>query len=163
MGRIKFNVLVWALLLLALAPGAAYAQLETGQITGRVTDPNGAVVPGAAVSVKSVETGAERAATSDGEGAYAFTNLQPGLYDVSVQAQNFAKSTQRVQVTVGAKASLETTLSVTAITGEAVDVVAGAGVEVNTQNQELSNVVSGEQIRELPTITRNPYNLVQLS
>jgi hypothetical protein len=42
-------------------------------------------------------------------------------------------------------------------------VVDNAGVEVNTQNQELSNVVSGTQIRELPTVTRNPYNLVMLS
>jgi hypothetical protein len=153
---------VLAALLFALS-ATAFAQLETGQITGRVSDPNGAVVPGAAVVVKSVETGAERAATSDAEGAYTVTNLQPGLYDVTVTAQNFAKSTQRVQVTVGAKASLETTLSVTAIAGETVNVVAGSGVEVNTQNQELSTVVSGEQIRELPTITRNPYNLVQLS
>src|SRR5215208_6337360 len=162
MARIKFKVVVLAALLFAMS-ATAFAQLETGQITGRVTDPNGAVVPGAAVTVKSVETGAERAATSDAEGAYTVTNLQPGLYDVAVQAQNFARSTQRVQVTVGAKASLETQLSVTAIQVETVDVVAGSGVEVNTQNQELSNVVSGEQIRELPTITRNPYNLVQLS
>ncbi len=162
MARIKFKVMALAALLLALS-ATAFAQLETGQITGRVTDPNGAVVPGAAVAVKSVETGAERAATSDAEGSYTVTNLQPGLYDVTVQAQSFAKSTQRVQVTVGAKASLDTQLSVTAIAGETVDVIAGSGVEVNTQNQELSTVVSGEQIRELPTITRNPYNLVQLS
>src|SRR5215207_1039164 len=162
MARIKFKVLVLAALLVALS-ATAFAQLETGQITGRVTDPNGALVPGAAVTVKSVETGAERAATADAEGSYTVTNLQPGLYDVTVQAQSFAKSTQRVRVTVGAKASLETQLSVTAIEGETVDVVAGSGVEVNTQNQELSTVVSGEQIRELPTITRNPYNLVQLS
>jgi hypothetical protein len=162
MARIKFNIMAFAVLLVALS-ATAFAQLETGQIAGRVTDPNGAVVPGAAVVVKSVETGAERAATSDAEGAYAVTNLQPGLYDVTVEAQSFAKSTQRVQVTVGARASLDTQLSVTAIPGETVDVVANAGVEVNTQNQELSNVVSGEQIRELPTVTRNPYNLVQLS
>ena len=162
MAKIKFKVVVLAALFVALS-ATAFAQLETGQITGQVTDPNGALVPGAAVVVKSVETGAERAATSDAEGAYTVTNLQPGLYDVTVQAQSFAKSTQRVQVTVGAKASLETQLSVTAIEGEVVDVVAGSGVEVNTQNQELSTVVSGEQIRELPTITRNPYNLVQLS
>ena len=162
MAGIKFKVVVLAALLFALS-ATAFAQLETGQITGRVTDPNGAVVPGAAVTVKSVETGAERAATADAEGAYTVTNLQPGLYDVSVEAQNFAKSTQRVQVTVGAKASLETALSVTELTGERVDVVAGSGVEVNTQTQELSEVVSGEQIRELPTVTRNPYNLVQLS
>ncbi|MET0650667.1 MAG: TonB-dependent receptor [Pyrinomonadaceae bacterium] len=162
MARIKFNIMAVAALLFALSV-TTFAQLETGQITGRVTDPNGAVVPGAAVTVKSVETGAERAATSDAEGVYTFTNLQPGRYDVTVQAQNFAKSAQRVQVTVGSKASVETQLSVTAIEGETVDVIAGSGVEVNTQNQELSNVVSGEQIRELPTITRNPYNLVQLS
>lgn len=162
MARIKFKVMALAVLLLALS-ATAFAQLETGQITGRVTDPNGALVPGAAVTVKSVETGAERTATADAEGSYTVTNLQPGLYDVTVQAPSFAKSTQRVQVTVGAKASLDTQLSVTAITGETVDVVAGSGVEVNTQNQELSTVVSGEQIRELPTITRNPYNLVQLS
>jgi hypothetical protein len=162
MGRTKFKVMAFAALLFALS-ATAFAQLETGQITGRVTDPNGAVVPGAAVSVKSVETGAARDATSDAEGVYTVTNLQPGLYEVSVQAQSFAKSTQRVQVTVGARASVETQLSVTAIEGETVDVIAGAGVEVNTQTQELSNVVSGEQIRELPTITRNPYNLVQLS
>jgi hypothetical protein len=163
MARIKFKSMFLGLLLVAALGPAASAQVETGQITGRVTDPNGAVVPGAAVAVKSVETGAERAATTDEEGAYTVTNLQPGLYDVSVQAQNFAKSTQRVQVTVGAKASLETQLSVTELKGEQVVVVAGAGVEVNTQTQELSNVVSGEQIRALPTITRNPYDLVQLS
>src|SRR5918999_875786 len=162
MARIKFKVLVLAALLFALSV-TAFAQLETGQITGRVTDPNGAVVPGAAVTVKSVESGAVRNATADEEGVYSVTNLLPGLYDVSVEAPNFAKSTQRVQVTVGARASLDTQLSVTAITGETVDVVAGSGVEVNTQTQELSNVVSGSQIRELPTVTRNPYNLVQLS
>src|SRR5918997_2322416 len=162
MTGIKFKVLLLAALL-SLFGATAFAQLETGQITGRVTDPNGAVVPGATVTVKSAETGAERTATADEEGVYSVTNLLPGLYDVSVEAQNFAKSTQRVQVTVGARASLDTQLSVTAITGETVDVVAGAGVEVNTQTQELSNVVSGEQIRELPTVTRNPYNLVQLS
>ncbi len=162
MARIKFKVMALAVLLLALS-ATAFAQLETGQITGRVTDPNGALVPGAAVTVKSVETGAVRNATADAEGSYTVTNLQSGLYDVTVEAQNFAKSTQRVQVTVGARASLETQLSVTAIQGETVDVVAGSGVEVNTQTQELSNVVTGEQIRELPTITRNPYDLVQLS
>ena len=124
MARIKFRVVVFAALLFALG-ATAFAQLETGQITGRVTDPNGAVVPGAAVSVKSVETGAERAANSDAEGAYTVTNLQPGLYDVTVEAPNFARSTQRVQITVGARASLDTQLSVTAITGETVDVVAG--------------------------------------
>ncbi len=143
--------------------GTAFAQTETGQITGKVTDPNGAVVAGAASRSRSVETGAQRTATTNDEGIYAITNLQPGVYEIAVQAANFAKSTQRVQVTVGAKASLDTTLSVSEISTATVNVIDSAGVEVNTQTHELSNVVSGTQIRELPTVTRNPYNLVQLS
>src|SRR4030095_3677207 len=159
-GGLAFLSVVIAVVMLA---GSAFAQSETGQITGRVTDPNGGLVAGAAITLSSAETGTQRTATTNDEGVYAITNLQPGVYEITVQAANFAKSTQRVQVTVGAKASVETTLSVSALSTATVDVIDNAGVEVNTQNQELSNVVSGTQIRELPTVTRNPYNLVQLS
>lgn len=148
---------------IAMMAGAAFSQSETGQITGKVSDANGAVVAGATVTLHSAETGAQRSATTNDDGGYAITNLQPGVYEITIEAANFAKSTQRVQVTVGAKASLETVLSVSALSTETVNVVDTAGVEVNTQTHELSNVVSGTQIRELPTVTRNPYNLVQLS
>ena len=140
-----------------------YAQTETGQIIGKVFDPNGALVNGASVLVKSVATGAERTATTTNDGTYVVTNLQPGLYDVTVNTSGFAASTQRVQVTVGSRTTVDTTLSVSAVGGETVTVVASSGVEVNTQTQELADVVSGTQLRELPTITRNPYALVQLS
>jgi hypothetical protein len=148
---------------IAMMAGAAFAQSETGQITGKVTDTNGAVVAGATITLHSAETGAQRTATTNDDGVYAITNLQPGVYQITVEAANFAKSTQRLQITVGAKASLDTTLSVSTLSTETVNVVDTAGVEVNTQTHELSNVVSGTQIRELPTVTRNPYNLVQLS
>ncbi len=150
-------------LLLALFVINAAAQTETGQIIGKVIDPNGAVVSGATVNVKSIATGAERTATSQSDGSYAITNLQPGIYSVSVKANGFAISSQKVNVAVGAKISLETTLSVTAITAATVDIVAGSGVEVNTSHQEVSDVVTTKQITELPTLTRNPYALVQLS
>ena len=159
--RKDFRYFLALALCAALALSAA-AQTETGQISGTVKDPNGALIPGAAVTVKSVETGAERTATSNEEGAYTVTNLQPGLYEVTVRAQSFAASTQRVQVTVGARAAVETTLSVTQA-AETVDVVAGGAVEINTQTQEVSNVVSGTQIRQLPTLTRDPYALVGLA
>ena len=157
---VAFLAVVFVIAMMAVT---ALAQTETGQITGKVTDPNGALVAGAAVTLTSVETGAQRTATTNDDGIYAITNLQPGVYDIAVQAANFAKSTQRVQVTVGAKASLDTTLSVSEISTATVNIIDSAGVEVNTQTHELSNVVSGTQIRELPTVTRNPYNLVQLS
>jgi hypothetical protein len=159
--RRDFRYFLALVLCASLSFGAA-AQTETGQISGTVKDPNGALIPGAAVTVKSVETGAERTATSNEEGAYTVTNLQPGLYEVTVRAQSFAASTQRVQVTVGAKAAVDTTLSLTQA-AETVDVIAGGGVEVNTQTQEVSDVVSGTQIRQLPTLTRDPYALVGLA
>jgi len=154
---------VVALFVLAMFSGTALAQTETGQIIGKVADQNGAVIAGAGVSVKSTGTGAERTATSGSDGIYIITNLQPGIYAVTVKAKGFADSTQQVNITVGAKVGLDTTMSVTAITGNVVEVVAGGGVEVNTTHQELSDLVSGKQVTELPTLTRNPYALVVLS
>ena len=151
---------VFAVLVMA---SAALAQSATGQIVGKVTDPNGAVVSGATISVKSVDTGREMTATSDNEGSYTITAMQPGLYDVVVQSGNFKASNQRVQVTVGSKVSVDTQLALTDVTGASVSVIASEGVEVNTQSPELSNIVSGTQIRELPTLTRNPYDLIGLA
>ena len=149
-------------LCLGLAAVSAFGQAETGQIKGNVVDPNGAVVPGATVTIKSVSTSAERTATADSDGAYTVTNLQPGLYDVTVKGGSFEATTQRVEVTPGARVSLETKLGLQKVSGE-VTIVSEAGVAVNTSTQELSNVVSGTQLRELPTITRNPYALVAIS
>ncbi|MGH9968193.1 MAG: carboxypeptidase regulatory-like domain-containing protein [Pyrinomonadaceae bacterium] len=143
--------------------GSAVAQTETGQITGRVLDPNGAAVAGASVTVKSVSTGAERAVTANDEGSYTVTNLQPGQYDVTAQGGSFAAATIRVEVSAGGKLSVDNRLGLQAVAG-AVNVVAGeGGIQVNTSNQELANTISGKQLRELPTITRNPYALVGTS
>ena len=151
-------------MLLSFGPVAAFAQTETGQITVKATDAQGAVVPGAAVSVKSAGTGAERTATTNEEGVATITNLQPGLYDVTVTGgSGFAPFKQQAQVSVGTRLSVEAALSPTGST-ESITVVAGeGGVEVNTQTQQLADTVSQRQITELPTLTRNPYNLVGIS
>lgn len=161
-GQIAISFLVVAVALMLLAT-ATSAQTETGQIVGKVTDPNGAVVSGASITVKSVDTGREVTATSDAQGSYTVTALQPGLYDVTVTSGNFKPNTQRVQVTVGSKVSLDTQLSLTEVAAGTVSVVANQGLEVNTQNAEVSNLVTGTQIRELPTLTRNPYDLVGIA
>ena len=159
-GALGFLSVVFAIAMMA---GAAFAQSATGQIVGKVTDPNGAVVTGAKVTAKSVDTGREATATSDEQGSYTMTALQPGLYDVVVAAGNFKASNQRVQVTIGSKVSVDTQLALTEVTGETVSVIASEGVEVNTQTAEVSNIVTGTQIRELPTLTRNPYDLIGLA
>ncbi|MEN3334969.1 MAG: hypothetical protein V7641_4334 [Blastocatellia bacterium] len=145
-----------------LLPLTVFAQ-ESGQISVKVTDPSKAAVAGAVVTVKSVERGTTLTANTNEEGVALVTGLQPGQYDVTATGSGFAPFTQRAQVTVGAKLSLEAELSAQA-KSESVNVVAGeGGVEVNTQNQELSNVVSQKQITELPTLTRNAYDLVGIS
>ncbi len=148
--------------LFVFAAMAVQGQTETGQIIGKVTDEKGAVVPGASVTIKSVATGAERTATSGDDGSYIVTNLQPGVYEVTTKGGSFAPATQRVEITPGARVSLDTPLGIQAVSGT-VTVTAEGGVAVNTSTQELSTVVSGTQVRELPTITRNPYSLVAIS
>jgi hypothetical protein len=143
--------------------GVALAQTETGQITGTVSDPQGAVVAGATVTVTNNDTGAIRTSQTTGEGTYLVPSLQPGNYDVKIESSGFAARTVPVRVTVGTKVTVDVELVVSG-GGEAVDIVAGdQGVQVNTENQVLATVVTEKQIKELPTLTRNPYVLVQLA
>src|SRR6266550_6865136 len=156
------SIAIATLFLLVIA-SSAFAQAEAGAISGKVTDPQDRVVPGATVTVKSVASGAERTTTTDDQGTFNVPSLQPGLYDVTIKAGQFAESTQRAQVSVGGTVSLETKLSTQAVAAN-VDVVAGqGGVEVNTTDQQLSDVINQQQVRELPTLTRNPYDLVGIA
>ena len=82
-GAVGFLSVVFAIAMMA---GATIAQSATGQINGKVTDPNGAIVAAANITVKSVDTGRETTAISDNDGTYTITALQPGLYDVTVKA-----------------------------------------------------------------------------
>ena len=149
-------------IMLVLCFVSAFGQNEAGRISGKVTDPNGALVVGATVKVKSLEVGTERSATTDVVGFYKISNLQPGLYEVTVKARGFAPRTQRAQVTVGTVTTVNAGLTVTPVKSEET-VIGSGGVEVNTQNQQLADLISGRQVRELPTITRDPYDLVSLS
>ena len=138
----------------------AAAQTDTGRLVGKIEDPNGAVVSGATVRVKSVATGREVTTTSDNEGVYTVVGLLPGFYDVTVESGSFQPNTQRVQVTVGSNVTLETKMALTEVSGGTVNVVASEGLSVNTQTAEVSNIVTGTQIRQLPTLTRNPNDLI---
>jgi outer membrane receptor protein involved in Fe transport len=150
-------------LMVLMGPASALGQGETGQIVVRATDAQNAVLAGATVTVKSLSTGATRTGTTNSDGVITVTNLQPGRYEVTVQGSGFAPFSQQVEVTVGAKLSIEASMAAQA-KGETVTIVAGeGGVEVNTQTQQLSDTVSQKQITELPTLTRNPYALVAIS
>ncbi|HYE72323.1 MAG TPA: carboxypeptidase regulatory-like domain-containing protein, partial [Blastocatellia bacterium] len=157
------RVLCTLLCLILFTVGLAYGQNETGRLVGKVVDPNGATVAGATVTIKSVDTGISREMTTTQDGFYTVAGLQPGEYDLTVRATGFADRTQRIEVGVGSAKTVETQLSVTPVTGETTVTPGSGGVEVRTLNQQLSDPISGRQIRELPTVTRDPYELVNLS
>ncbi|HUS10744.1 MAG TPA: carboxypeptidase regulatory-like domain-containing protein, partial [Pyrinomonadaceae bacterium] len=160
----RFAAAVFAtVILITMICAAVNAQTETGQISGKVTDPQNGVLANASVTVKSTRTAVERTTMTNAEGVYTVTNLQPGTYDVTVSGGGFALSTQRVEVTVGGKSSADVQLSLSEIRTENVTVVSGGGAEINIQDQQLSNLVTATQLRDLPSLTRNPYDFVSLS
>lgn len=133
-----FRILIVSLIVFPLC---AFAQQETGQIIGTVIDQNGAVVPSASITVTSVERGNQVNVQTSSEGAYVIPNLQPGLYDVTVKAQGFQDKTERTQVTVGAKLTVNTQLGVAGTSNNIVDVVAGGVAEINTTDQQISKPI----------------------
>ena len=160
----SFNRRVVTLLLsLAMLSFWAFAQTETGQISGTVTDPTGAVVTGAKVLVVSTATGAARTTTSNSSGEFAVTNLEPTTYMLTVEGSNFQKFVQQIKVTVGSRNQVPVSLAVQSGSATIEVTADSTDVKVETQTQELSQVVSSEQMTELPTLTRNPYALVGTS
>ncbi|MCL6506107.1 MAG: carboxypeptidase regulatory-like domain-containing protein, partial [Bryobacteraceae bacterium] len=151
---------VWLIGLVALVLTALplAGQVETGQIVGTVTDPTGAVVPNAKVTVRAQATQVTRSATTNEAGLYTFTNLLPGDYEVTVEASGFSTQRRPVTVAVGARATVDFRLEVGRT--ETVVEVAATAVQVNTATQTLGVVIDRQAIVELPSLTRNPYDFV---
>ncbi len=147
---------------LAAAP-SLFAQVDTGKVTGTVTDQSGAVVSGAQVTARNLGTNQSRSIKAAGNGTYDFEGLQAAQYEISVAASGFETYTQQVEVTVGGHPTVDVKLNVGQGT-EKVTVSAGeGGVEVNTSSQELSQIIGTEQVAQLPSLTRNPYDFVGIS
>ena len=96
------------LLLLVLLATSAFAQSNKGAIVGTVKDPNDALVSKAQVKVVSVKTGEERTAETSDDGTFTVTNLEPGAYNVTVEASGFqAVTVQAVQVETNSRLPLD--------------------------------------------------------
>jgi outer membrane receptor protein involved in Fe transport len=157
---VRFSLAV-ALVALAAAYAPAWAQIETGRISGTVADASGGVIPGVTVTAKSVNTGFTRETVSDAEGAYVIANVTPDTYEVTFMLSGFKPAARRVNVSVGATVAADVRLEVGGLT-EKVEVVA-VQETIDTRTGEFRTTVSGRQLTELPTLTRNPYDLVALS
>jgi len=147
--------------LMMMSVGLCSAQ-STATLSGTVTDPSGAVVPGAHVKVHSVATGIDRVVTTDGAGIYGVPSLQPGLYDVQISADGFSLYTlQKVNLEVDQKASVNAQLSLSSA-GAVVQVDSGA-VQIETQTMTVGQVIDKTTVQEIPLNGRHFLDLTVLT
>jgi hypothetical protein len=141
-------------LLAALLPVATLAQ-ETASLTGTVTDPSGAAVANAQVSVVSADRGINRTTTTNESGEYLVAGLPSGAFDVTVNAAGFRRyEAKGVILQVAQKARNDVRLVVGAASAEVT--VQGTNVaQVETQSSDLSGAVTGKQITQLELNGRN--------
>jgi hypothetical protein len=147
--------------LLLLSPVGAYGQNYAGSVRGTVTDPSGAAVPGATVTLRDVATNATSKATTTESGAFFFPVVNVGTYEVTINAPSFrAFVAKNVEVHVSTPTELNAKLEVGAAT-ETLTVEA-TDVQVQTSTADVGAVIEGTQVRELPLNGRNFMSLTQL-
>jgi len=136
-----------------------YAQ--TASITGRVTDPSGAIVPAATVTARSVATNLSTATESSSEGYYTLPSLAPGDYEITVTKQGFVTVKQTgLTLVVGQAARLDIQMKVGGV-AETIEVQAQAAL-LDSESATLGQVIGNRQVSELPLLGRNSYALAML-
>ncbi len=154
------SVSLLILTLLGLAP-LAMGQTSTTSVRGTVTDPNGAVVPGAAVTLTSPATGVTRNGVTNAQGVYQFLQLPPGTYNITASARGFADAqAQNVRLLVNSPGTINLSLPV-AQAKTTVEVTSETPL-VNTQDASLGNAFNTIQIENLPFEGRDPVGILSL-
>ncbi|MDQ2936483.1 MAG: carboxypeptidase-like regulatory domain-containing protein [Acidobacteriota bacterium] len=153
----KMAHLLGALLFVVACVFTAHAQVTTGTVRGVVTDQNGAIVPGAKVTLTKKSTNTSSTQQTSGSGAFEFTNLQPGDdYTVKIEAENFkAAELTDVRVSLGQATDLPAQLAPGSVS-ETVTVTAGGTELVDTTTTTLSKSFSSRQVVELAQTTAGP-------
>jgi hypothetical protein len=159
MKRLQFCLVVLAVLALSFA---AFGQVQNGQFEGTVTDPSGAAIANAKVTVSSAATGLTLSATTSNSGAYVVKEIPPGTYKVEVEATGFKKlENNAITANAGTISRVDAKLQL----GKASETVevSGEAAAVNTEDSKLATIVSSAQINNLPLNGRNVFDLMQLT
>lgn len=149
------------LVVLALVIGCSPVFAQTGEITGRVTDPAGAIAPGVTVTISQPSTGLQRVVKTNADGYYTESELLPGIYSVSIEHPGFKPVTRAgIQLDVNQNLRLDFSLEVGNVS-ERVLVTAQAPL-LETETQSIGQVVQGRQVVDLPLLGRDAYALGEL-
>jgi hypothetical protein len=155
----KFQILMLAALLLG-SFCLGLGQSTTASLSGTVVDEKQAVISGATVTARNVDTGFSRTAQADGEGRFRFVNLPVGAYQVTIEAPNFSKYVQTgITLVVNQDAVIEAVLKAGSVQ-ETVTITENASV-LNTTTAEVSTRFDEKRLSELPIATnRNVFNVL---
>jgi hypothetical protein len=160
----RFGVVVFflAVAILALNSGNVFAQTAgTGIVVGTVTDPSGAAVPGATVTLTDTATNAERTAATNEAGRYNFPNVPPGNYNLTVSKGGFRMGKILNQaVVVGESRTLDVKLEM-GETSQVVEVTA-TNTELQTMNSTIGNTVNASTLQSLPSLGRDVASFVTM-
>ena len=152
----------WSLGLVLAVAGLAPAQYTTATLSGGVTDPSGGAVTDAKVTVQNLETGLQRDAQTGVSGAFTFTALPVGKYQLTVEKEGFSKYVQSgIILVLDQTATVPVQLSVGNLSQE---VTVSADAELlNTQSGTVGQLIDQRRIVDLPLDGRQPQNLLFLS
>jgi Carboxypeptidase regulatory-like domain len=134
---------------------------ETSSITGTVTDPSGAVVPAAKVTVVQTETGTRQSSVTNGDGLYQIPGLSVGHYDLTVTASGFSVF-ERSGIVVNAAQVLREDATLTVGSSSQTVTVQASALQVQSESNEISTLISGQQVRDIATNGRNITSLTTL-
>jgi len=153
-------LLVLCVVSLLLSP--LYAQKTSGNITGVITDPSGAVVANATVTATNAATGQSRTVNADQSGTYRVAEVDPGVYRINVKAQGFKETVvNSLEVHVANTTNQNFTMQAGGAT-ETIEVTANP-IQVQTDTATLGEVINDTQVKELPLNGRNFVALTQLA
>ncbi|HEU5236842.1 MAG TPA: TonB-dependent receptor, partial [Pyrinomonadaceae bacterium] len=156
----QFGYAIFVMLVLAFA-AFSQTQITTGTIQGTVSDVNGAIVPGATVEVKNLDTSLSRTVTTDEGGRFVFLALQPGPYSVTVSKQGFATAVaERLDVTVGQALNLPVAMKVSGVEER---VTITATPTVDTVKTESSTTLNATTVNQTPILGRKFEDLLTLT
>jgi hypothetical protein len=151
--------LALALGLLA-TPLVAQETVNSASVSGRVTDPQGAAVPGASVTARHTDTNVTRDTVTDQEGRFRLPYLKVGPYEITIRLQGFADVTRALTLTVGSAFELPVSLKVGSI--ETSVTVSAEAVVLEAARSQIAGTVSQTEVRDLPMNGRNFLDLALL-
>src|SRR5579871_457881 len=137
-----------------------FAQVAGGSLSGTISDPQGAAIPGAKITMTNPATGVVTETTTNAAGAYNLVNILPANYKVAISAQGFRTATSNITITVGSQQTLNLAMTVGEV-AQTVEVT-GAAPIIETTNATLAGNIQSDQIVQLPLNGRDWAQLATL-